>query len=108
MITSSSPGDPVSGPPEALDVGALLEAARGGDRRALARLLSAAERGGPDGRAAAAAAYRHPTEADTVGITGAPGAGKFTLTDRLISAARGAGVSRLAVLAIDPTSPSSG
>jgi LAO/AO transport system kinase len=89
-------------------VGALLEAATAGDRRALARLLSAAERGGPDGRAAAALAYRHPTEADTVGITGAPGAGKSTLTDRLIAVARGAGVSQLAVLAVDPTSPFSG
>jgi LAO/AO transport system kinase len=43
-----------------------------------------------------------------VGITGAPGAGKSTLTDRLITAARGAGVAQLAVLAIDPTSPFSG
>jgi LAO/AO transport system kinase len=93
---------------ESPDVGTLLEAARGGDRRALARLLSAAERGGPDGRAAAGLAYRSGAEADTVGITGAPGAGKSTLVDRLISVARGAGVEQLAVLAVDPTSPFSG
>ncbi|HXQ59065.1 MAG TPA: methylmalonyl Co-A mutase-associated GTPase MeaB [Acidimicrobiales bacterium] len=108
MTPSTAPGDPVSGPPGVFDAGALLEAARGGDRRALARLLSAAERGGPDGRAVAALAYRHPTEADTVGITGAPGAGKSTLTDRLITAARAGGVSQLAVLAVDPTSPFTG
>jgi len=91
-----------------LDVGALLDAAKQGDRRSLSRLLSAAERGGPDGRAAAALAYRTGVEADTVGITGAPGAGKSTLVDRLIAVARGAGVDQLAVLAVDPTSPFSG
>ena len=89
-------------------MGALLASAIDGDRRALARLLSAAERGGDDGRAAAALAYRSATEADTVGITGAPGAGKSTLVDRLIAVARGDGVARLAVLAVDPTSPFSG
>jgi LAO/AO transport system kinase len=90
------------------DVGELLESAAGGDRRALARLLSAAERGGDDGRAAASLAYRSGAEADTLGITGAPGAGKSTLVDRLVTAARGAGVAQMAVLAVDPTSPFSG
>ena len=108
MTSIPATGDQLSDRSGTLDVEALLDAARQGDRRALARLLSAAERGGPDGRAAAALAYRHGTEADTVGITGAPGAGKSTLTDRLITAARGAGVAQLAVLAIDPTSPFSG
>jgi LAO/AO transport system kinase len=91
-----------------LDAGTLLEKALAGDRRALARLLSAAERGGDDGRAAAALAYRSSNEADTVGITGAPGAGKSTLVDRLIATARRQGVEQLAVLAVDPTSPFSG
>jgi LAO/AO transport system kinase len=91
-----------------VDVGALLAAAAQGDRRALARLLSAAERGGADGRAAAALAYRSGAEADSVGITGAPGAGKSTLVDGLIAVARAAGTARLAVLAVDPTSPFSG
>jgi hypothetical protein len=59
--------------------------------RALARLLTVAERGGDDGRAAAALAYRSGAEADTVGITGAPGAGKSTLVDRLIATARRGG-----------------
>jgi LAO/AO transport system kinase len=91
-----------------VDAGALLALAGQGDRRALARLLSAAERGGDDGRAAAALAYRSGAEADTVGITGAPGAGKSTLVDRLIAVARAAGIAHLAVLAVDPTSPFSG
>jgi LAO/AO transport system kinase len=91
-----------------LDIGGLLDAASGGDRRSLARLLTVAERGGEDGRAAAALAYRSGAEATTVGITGAPGAGKSTLVDRLIAVARGAGIEQLAVLAVDPTSPFSG
>ena len=52
----------------------------------------------------------------TVGLTGAPGAGKSTLTDGLITAVRGglarrrprASVAQVAVLAVDPTSPFSG
>ena len=86
---------------------ALLEAARAGDRLSLARLLTQVERGGAAGRAVAALAYRSGREADTVGITGAPGAGKSTLVDRLIGTAR-AGWEQVAVLAVDPTSPFSG
>src|SRR5207245_9662586 len=43
----------------------------------------------------------------TVGITGAPGAGKSTLTDRLIAEVRSAG-DEVGVLAVDPSSPFSG
>jgi LAO/AO transport system kinase len=87
---------------------ALLEATRAGDRAALARLLSVVETGGDDARAALAALP--VTVADdtwTVGITGAPGAGKSTLTDHLVAHLREAG-ERVAVLAIDPTSPFTG
>ena len=59
---------------------------------ALARLLSLVERGGHAGRGPRpACAYRSGAEARTVGITGAPGAGKSTLVDRLITVARGRG-----------------
>jgi LAO/AO transport system kinase len=85
----------------------LLSAASGGDRRALARLLSLVERGGGPGRQVAALAYRSGKEADTVGITGAPGAGKSTLVDRLVAAVR-AGGGDVGVLAVDPSSPFSG
>jgi LAO/AO transport system kinase len=88
--------------------------ARAHDRVALARLLSYAERGGPSGLEVAHLAYRGQVPY-SVGLTGAPGAGKSTLTDRLISMVRagwpephGEAVSEVGVLAIDPTSPFSG
>jgi LAO/AO transport system kinase len=96
------------------DPAELLALARGHDRVALARLLSLVERGGPPGLAVARLAYRAPIPY-TVGLTGAPGSGKSTLTDRLITQARAGWpgpapeeVPQVAVLAIDPTSPFSG
>jgi LAO/AO transport system kinase len=93
----------------------LLASARTGDRVALARLLSAVENDVPGVRGVAATAWTSP-RAYSVGVTGAPGAGKSTLTDRLIAAwlARlpdggdGAPVARLGVLCVDPTSPRTG
>jgi len=93
------------------DPAALFEAARGGNQAALARLLSLVERGGPLSRAVAGLAYTTPGDAYTVGVTGAPGAGKSTLTDRLVTLARRVGLDggdRVAVLAVDPSSPYSG
>ncbi len=85
----------------------LLAAARGGDRGALARLISIIERGGHDARQVGRAAHGLGIEATTVGISGAPGAGKSTLTSALLEVVRAAG-DRIAVLAIDPSSPFSG
>ncbi len=102
---------PASSPPAApvaTTVAERFEAARAGDRRALARLLSWVEAGGDRGRQVAAVAYRSSEEAATVGITGAPGAGKSTLTGRLVAVARDATASKVAVVAIDPTSPFTG
>jgi len=97
------------------DPGALFDTARAGDHAALARLLSLIERGGPTAREVAALAYRSPSMAYTVGLTGSPGAGKSTLTDRLIGLAKsglpgtGSGsTGQVGVLAIDPSSPFSG
>ncbi|WP_426571755.1 methylmalonyl Co-A mutase-associated GTPase MeaB [Aquihabitans sp. McL0605] len=84
-----------------------MEAARGGDRRVLARLLSAIERGDDQSRAIDQAAFGLVGQAYTVGITGAPGAGKSTLTSATVATARALG-ERIAVLAIDPSSPFSG
>jgi LAO/AO transport system kinase len=100
------------GPPS--DPAALLERARASDRVSLARLLSYIERGGETATAVARLAYR--TEGPyTVGLTGAPGAGKSTLTDGLISQVRAGwpepaaeAVPQVGVLAVDPTSPYSG
>ena len=90
-----------------MTAGSLAGAAREGDRAALARLLSVVESGGEEARAAVAAVHGASRGAAIVGITGAPGAGKSTLTDRLIGCAR-ADADRVAVLAVDPTSPFSG
>jgi LAO/AO transport system kinase len=65
------------------------------------------ERGGAAARAVGRAAFPRTGRAYTVGITGAPGAGKSTLTSALIGQARSDG-SRVAVLAIDPSSPFTG
>jgi LAO/AO transport system kinase len=85
----------------------VLAAARGGDRGALARLLSIIERGGDGAREVGRATHGLGIEATTVGITGAPGAGKSTLTSALVDIVRRRG-DRVAVLAIDPSSPFSG
>ncbi len=85
----------------------LLGQARGGDRAALARLLSMIERGGDDARVVSRLTYPLGGGAYTVGLTGAPGAGKSTLTSALIGHLRSLEL-EVAVLAIDPTSPFSG
>ena len=85
----------------------LLDQARGGDRAALARLLSLIERGGDEARVISRLAYPLGGGAYTVGLTGAPGAGKSTLTSALIGHLRAA-ATEVSVLAIDPSSPFSG
>jgi LAO/AO transport system kinase len=92
---------------EPRDSPTLLAAAREGDRLALARLVSRIERGGAPAREVAALAYRGVSDVPTIGITGAPGAGKSTLVSRLIGVARKEHES-LGVIAVDPTSPFSG
>jgi LAO/AO transport system kinase len=96
------------------DPGELLALASGGNHSALARLVSLVERGGEAGLDVARLAYRAPIPY-TVGLTGAPGAGKSTLTDRLITLVRSGWpepdpepIAQVGVLAIDPTSPFSG
>jgi len=82
-----------------------------GDTRALARGLSWLEAADPRGAAllagARAAHAAGGPAARLIGLTGAPGVGKSTLADRLIEAWRGRGA-RVAVLAVDPSSPFSG
>jgi LAO/AO transport system kinase len=85
----------------------LFRAAQAGDRAALARLLSLIERGGEGARAVGRLAYPLGGRAYTVGITGAPGAGKSTLTSGLIALLRANG-EEVAVLAVDPSSPFTG
>ncbi|MFN2489175.1 MAG: methylmalonyl Co-A mutase-associated GTPase MeaB [Actinomycetota bacterium] len=85
----------------------LVEGVLGGERRSIARLISLVEDGGAELGRAMDALYPHTGRAYSVGITGAPGAGKSTLTERLIARARRAGRG-VGVLAIDPSSPFSG
>ena len=85
----------------------LLERARAGERAALARLLSLVERGGPAAREVGRRTHPLGGRSYTVGLTGAPGAGKSTLTSALIRCVRADDLP-LAVLAIDPSSPFSG
>ena len=89
------------------DVEALYAQAKSGERGALAKLLSLIERGGAPAREIARRAHAQAGKAYVVGITGAPGAGKSTLTSALIGVLRKSGA-RVAVLAIDPSSPFTG
>jgi len=86
---------------------ALCEAARNGDRRALARLLTAVENRTPLAEAALRRLYPLGGRAHIVGITGPPGAGKSTLVAALIGEVRKAGRA-VAVVAVDPSSPITG
>jgi LAO/AO transport system kinase len=85
----------------------LAEAAVAGDRRALARLLTAVENRLPAAEAALRRLHPAAGRAHLVGITGAPGAGKSTLVAALIGELRAAGRS-VAVIAVDPSSPITG
>jgi LAO/AO transport system kinase len=85
----------------------LVERALAGERVAIAKLLSLVEQGGEDARRAVALLHPHTGRAWSIGITGAPGAGKSTLTDRLVARLR-AGGAEVGVLAVDPSSPFSG
>ncbi len=85
----------------------IAESLVAGDRSALARLISLVETGQEPGSIAAAELFSKTGKAYVVGITGAPGAGKSTLTDRLITSYRAQG-DDVGVLAIDPSSPFTG
>ena len=89
------------------DVGALVAAARDGDVRAVARLLSLVEDGDERVPEIASALAPYVGTAQVVGLTGAPGVGKSTLTGALVRAYRAQG-RRVAVLAVDPSSPFTG
>ncbi|MFI5735719.1 methylmalonyl Co-A mutase-associated GTPase MeaB [Kribbella sp. NPDC051587] len=88
-------------------VAELVERAREGDSRAVARLISLVEDESPLLREVMAALSPYAGHAHIVGITGSPGVGKSTSTSALVTAYRGTG-KRVAVLAVDPSSPFSG
>jgi LAO/AO transport system kinase len=86
---------------------ALVERALQGDRRSIAKVISLVERGGDNARIVIQMLHPRTGNAWSIGITGAPGAGKSTLTDQLVGRLRAAG-GEVGVLAVDPTSPFSG
>jgi LAO/AO transport system kinase len=85
----------------------LVERMLAGDRVALARLMTLVENRAPALPAVMGRLHPHTGRAHVIGITGPPGAGKSTLTDRLTARMRAAG-HRVGIVAIDPTSPFSG
>lgn len=85
----------------------LADAVLQGDRRALARLITLVENHPDVSGTALRRLFPRTGRAYVIGLTGAPGAGKSTLTDRLVAEVRGAG-SDVAVLAVDPSSPFTG
>jgi len=85
----------------------LCDAALAGDRRALARLLTAVENRSAVAEPALRTLYPRAGGAHVVGITGPPGAGKSTLVAALIGEVRRAGRA-VAVIAVDPSSPITG
>ncbi|MFE1316991.1 methylmalonyl Co-A mutase-associated GTPase MeaB [Kitasatospora phosalacinea] len=89
------------------DVATLVEQARQGRPRAVARLITLVENAAPELREVMAALAPYSGRAYTVGLTGSPGVGKSTSTSALVSAYRRLG-RRVGVLAVDPSSPFSG
>ncbi|WP_127361337.1 methylmalonyl Co-A mutase-associated GTPase MeaB [Actinacidiphila soli] len=90
-----------------VDVPTLVEQARQGHPRAVARLISLVEGASPQLRDVMAALAPLTGGAYVVGLTGSPGVGKSTSTSALVTAYRRAG-KRVGVLAVDPSSPFSG
>lgn len=85
----------------------LLQPLLAGQTRALARAITWMENGHPGARELMAQVWPHLGRAQVIGLTGAPGSGKSTLTDQIARTLRAEG-KRVGILAVDPTSPFSG
>jgi LAO/AO transport system kinase len=90
-----------------MDVEELVRGVLAGERRAVARAISAVEDGDAGLEGLSEGIFASTGRAATVGLTGAPGVGKSTLAAGLVAAARSREL-RAAVLAVDPTSPYTG
>ncbi len=87
---------------------ALTESVLEGNRLALARLLTQVENDLPEGRAALAELFAHTGHSHLIGVTGAPGTGKSTLVNQLALYYRKNENQRIAIIAVDPSSPFTG
>lgn len=85
----------------------LVEGVLAGNRRAIARLLTYVESDHPESSGILRELHPHMGKAHVIGVTGSPGTGKSTLTDKLIQFYRRAGKS-VGVIAVDPSSPFTG
>jgi LAO/AO transport system kinase len=90
-----------------MDIDAIVAGVLAGERRAIARAISLVEDGDPALPRLSAGVFPATGRAATIGLTGAPGVGKSTLVARLLGRLR-ADDERVAVLAVDPTSPYTG
>jgi LAO/AO transport system kinase len=90
-----------------MDVDAIVTGVLAREPRAIARAISLVEDGDDGLPALSAGVFPQTGSAATVGLTGAPGVGKSTIATALVRTAR-ASDRRVAVLAIDPTSPYTG
>lgn len=107
---AGGPEAPASGPavlPRSASPAEFVDAARAGNHRAVARLVSLVEDASPALREVMALLAGRGRGAQVVGLTGSPGVGKSTTTSALVSAYRARG-SQVGVLAVDPSSPFSG
>ncbi|MEN6481423.1 MAG: methylmalonyl Co-A mutase-associated GTPase MeaB [Anaerolineaceae bacterium] len=93
-------------------VGEQVEAVRSGDRLALSRALTQVENDTPFGRSLLDGLYPDTGKAYLIGVTGSPGTGKSSLVNRLARLLRqpkdGSQPARVAIVAVDPTSPFTG
>lgn len=85
----------------------LVAGVKDGNRRAIARLLTMVENGDKEAEAHLKELHSRTGNAHVIGVTGSPGTGKSTLTDKLIEHYRRAGKT-VGVIAVDPSSPFSG
>ncbi|MFW5728213.1 MAG: methylmalonyl Co-A mutase-associated GTPase MeaB [Spirochaetota bacterium] len=105
--SSRSDGGRQRSSPATIDPAELAARVRAGKTRAIARAVTIVESDDPAREALVDLLHPHTGRARVIGVTGPPGAGKSSLIDRLIGEFRGAG-DRVAVIAVDPTSPFSG
>ena len=85
----------------------LIERITGGDPTAVARAISRVEDGAPGAAELMKEVFPRAGKALVIGITGAPGAGKSTIVDKLAAYYRAKG-ERVGIIAVDPSSPFSG
>ncbi len=109
MSGNSDPhrADPHRADPRRTDIAGLADRLREGETRALAKALTVADIGGEEARALLQALDEDRRDTPVVGLTGPPGSGKSTLISAMIRTLRERG-SKVAALAVDPSSPKSG